>query len=134
MKWYRLAADQGNANASGCGGQEASHYTGQKKVIVKSFPDKADRFGVGRHKVLRSTQTPGQGRAHGIIPYQAHSCASDARDPPERMLLAEQQGGDSDICDCPEAADQHERYEAAHESPSGEAVIVVSQQIVKREI
>ena len=56
----------------------------------------------------RLLDAPSEGRAHSIIPYGAHGRASDAGDPPQRMLLGEEQGGDADVRDCPEAADQCE--------------------------
>jgi hypothetical protein len=56
------------------------------------------------------SRAPSEGRSHRIIPDRAHGSASDASDPPERMLLGEQQAGDADIRDCPKAADQDERH------------------------
>ena len=63
---------------------------------------------IGRAKLAKTElpRAPSKGRRHGIIPHGAHCRASDARDPPDRMLLGEQQGCYADIRDCPETADQ----------------------------
>src|SRR5262249_9518265 len=77
---------------------------------------------------------PGESRGYGKIPHGAHGRACDARNPPQRMPLSEQQGGDADVRDRPDAADQCEGEEPAYKPPSGQAAIVVSQPIVEREV
>src|SRR5262249_46308376 len=79
-------------------------------------------------------RAPSQGRCNGIIPHRAHGGAGDSRNPPEGMLLVKQQGRNADVGDPTKTADQCERQKPAHQIPSAEATVPVSQPIIKCEI
>src|SRR5262245_60343481 len=72
------------------------------------------------------SRPPSEGRGHSIIPDGTYGRASDASDPPDRLLLSEQKAGDTDVSNCPKAADQSEGHKSAYEPQSGQAAIVVS--------
>src|SRR5260370_42488276 len=81
---------------------------------------------------LNLALAPDEGGTDDVIPHRAHQGSAEARQPPVRGALVDH-GGDPDVRDRADRADQLEADQAGEERPTGEPLVVVGEYVVEHE-